>query len=167
MNRNRVVSSPLFFCAIALACGMLIALSPWSRGEAVAEQQKSPSTAQQNTDAMHHDMEAMNHDIARLNRMVKDPAKKEDALALIQDLEQHTIAAKGMTPRAAATRPAAQRADYLTKYRQEMRNVLVTELDLEQQVSDGQTENAVAFLKQLRHLEQIGHEEFRPQRRHE
>ncbi len=169
MNRNRVSLRALSLGAIIVGCATLIAFSPLSFGEesGAAEHEHSAPASTQDSRALHHAMEAMNHDLARLTRMVKDPAKKEAALELIQDLEQHTLAAKGMTPRGAATRPAAERPEYLSRYRRELREVLAAELDLEQQVADGQTDKAVASIKQLRHLEQVGHSEFRPHRRHD
>ena len=112
--------------------------------------------------ALHKEMEAMNRSLQKLTRQIKDKSKNESSLAVVGELQQHTIACKLMMPTGATTQPADQQPKYVAEYRRQMAEVLRTELDLEQQIIDGKNDEAAQTIKKLRDQEKAGHKVYQP-----
>ena len=122
----------------------------------------APAAPSDSETPLHREMEAMNRVLAKLTRQAKDASKNEASLALVSELQQHTLACKALNPAAAATRPSSEQPKYLADYRQQMIEVFRQELDLEQQFMAGDNAKAAATIKAIRQLEKKGHDDFRP-----
>ena len=109
-------------------------------------------------------MEQIDKVYKQIGRWVKDPKNNEKALAKLEDMQRLTVQAKGMTPAHAAKVPEAERAKFVKEYRAMMGNMLRQELDLEDQLLEGQNDKAAETVKTLKELEENGHKEFRPKK---
>jgi soluble cytochrome b562 len=113
--------------------------------------------------SLEREMKAMSHDLKTIRGQVKDPTKNASTLAAVQDLEQHTIAAKSATPHVATTQPTpAANAAVKTDYQGDMINLLRHELDLEDALLTNDNDKAAKAADDLHDLEDQGHKEFRP-----
>jgi hypothetical protein len=130
--------------------------------EAPAAAASQPVAKAQDPKALEHEMEAVEKAYRALKRLVKDPKKTDAALAQVSAMQQHTLIAKDMVPAMAASKPEAERAQFIAKYRAAMGNVLKQELLLEEQILAGQTEKALETYESLKKLEADGHREFKP-----
>jgi hypothetical protein len=114
---------------------------------------------------LHETMEAMGKAFKAIRGQVSDPTKNESTLQLVAELERHTLAAKSMTPRGAATRPTDERAKYLADFRTDLANVLRGELELEEALLDNKNDKAAEAVQTLADMMSEGHKEFRPKRK--
>jgi hypothetical protein len=152
---------PLFVAA--LCATLLFAASHFARAaEDAPKEGDAPKKPAAKPGDLHSEMEAMNKAIRTLNKSIADPKKLDASLAAVNDLQFHTIACKGITPKGAATQPADVKEKYVTEYRKQMNDVLKTEMDLEQQLIAGDTAKAQETVKQLRQEEKDGHKVYQP-----
>lgn len=106
-------------------------------------------------------MHAMGQDYKTLSGQINDAGKNDASLKLIDDMEQHTLAAKGMTPPIVAKAGEADRPKMLAKFRSEMGKLLQQEVDLEQALLDNDNAKAADMLGKMHQTEGEGHKEFR------
>jgi soluble cytochrome b562 len=112
------------------------------------------------------EMQAIEKPYKQLGRYVKDATKNQRSLSLIADMEQHTLVAKGMTPKIPKSVPEDQHAKYLSDYRAMMVNMVREELDLEEALIEGKNDKAAESIKALHDIEEQGHKEFKPKEKH-
>lgn len=143
---------------------MGLTVSPALLTSARAEEGK-PATPPAGADDLHHGMEAMGKTFKALKGQINDPTKNQSSLALVEELEKQTLAAKGMTPRGASTRPTDERAKYLADYRIDMANLLRGEIELEEALIDGKQDKVAEAFQSLVDQMTEGHKAFRPKRK--
>jgi hypothetical protein len=150
--------------ALALAVSMSF-ITPAARA---ADEHAKPAAAARaeahhgGENPLHETMEAMGKAFKAIRSQVSDPTKNESTLQLVVELERHTLAAKSMTPRGAATRPTDERAKYLADFRTDLANVLRGELELEEALLDNKNDKAAEAVQTLADMMSEGHKEFRP-----
>ena len=138
-----------------LMCGVLMLAYPLaSRAQDAATGPKRPQA----------DMMAMDKVFRALNAQVKDPAQNAASLAALAQMQAATVAAKDGMPPLVAALPAAEQAARVVEYKKEMLKLLRQELDLEEQLLDGNNAKAAETLAAMQATQQEGHRGFRPQR---
>jgi len=110
------------------------------------------------------DMMSMDKAFRALNAQVKDPAQNAASLAAVAQMEAATVASKDGVPPLVAALPEAERAARLVEYKKEINKLLRQELDLEEQLLDGNNAKAAETLAAMQATQQEGHRGFRPQR---
>ena len=138
-----------------LMCGVLTLAYPLaSRAQDAAAGPKRPQA----------DMMAMNKAVMALTAQIKDPAQNPASLAAVAQLLAATVAAKEDMPPLVAALPAAEQPARIVEYKKEMLKLLRQELDLEEQLLDGNNAKAAETLAAMQATQQEGHRGFRPQR---
>ena len=105
-------------------------------------------------------MERIEGAVKSLRRSLRDPANLEQSLALVTDIQAATIAAKGLTPHMAESVPEAERAAFVGAYRGMMLDFLDHQIVLERALLAGDEEAVTAAFKEVRDMEDTGHERF-------
>lgn len=115
--------------------------------------------------SLHREMESMGRSFKTLQKQITDPAQNASSLALLGDLQQHTVLAKNAAPPKMPTVSDAERPKHNADYRGMMLNLLRQELDLEEQLLDGKNDKAVETLKAMDVLQDQGHKDFQPKKK--
>ena len=115
--------------------------------------------------SLHREMESMGRAFKALQKQIQDPTKNASSLALVAELQQHTVLAKNAAPPKNVEDPNADRAKSAADFHGMMLNVLRSELDLEEQLLDNQNDKAAATLKSIDELQDQGHKEFQPKKK--
>jgi hypothetical protein len=110
-------------------------------------------------------MEGMGKAFKQIKAQAGDAGKNASTLELLAEMEKHTLAAKGMTPRGAATRPAEEKEKYLAEFRVDMANALRLELELEEVIADGENGKAAEAVQAIGNAMGEGHKEFKPKKK--
>ena len=108
------------------------------------------------------DMMAMDKAFRALNAQIKDAAQNAASLQAVADMEAATVAAKDAMPPLVAALPAAEQAARIVEYKKEIGKLLRQELDLEEQLLDGNNAKAAETLAAMQATQQEGHRGFRP-----
>jgi soluble cytochrome b562 len=111
-------------------------------------------------DEMEKQMKAIDKIYKLLPRRVKDAKKNAESLAMLAEMQQHTIAAKSLPPSNFESKPAAEQAQYIADYRLGMIKLLRSELDAEEQILKGKNDEASKIVKALIDQETEGHKKF-------
>ena len=93
-----------------------------------------------------------------LKTQITDTSKNQSSLQLIQEMQKHFLAAKGMEP--ARAKKETDKAKFLTEYHKAMINLMSEMLKLESAVVDNKNDEAAAILKNLNKIKSDGHDKF-------
>jgi hypothetical protein len=110
------------------------------------------------------DMMAMDKAFRALNAQVKDPAQNAASLTAVAEMQAATVAAKDAMPPLVAALPAPEQAARIVEYKKELEKLLRQEIDLEEQLLNGDNAKAADTLAAMQATQQEGHRGFRPQR---
>jgi hypothetical protein len=110
------------------------------------------------------DMQAMGRGFRTISTQIKDQTKNESSLALLSQMEQSSLSAKDAMPPLVTGLPDADRGAKLVAYKKEMVKLIRQELDLEEQLLDGNNAKAADTVAALNATMQEGHTDFRPAR---
>ncbi len=128
-----------------------------------------PLLAAMNQDPAHHDtdetplmlqMQVIGGGMKGLRRSLRDPEKDAASLEIVLEMQAASQLAKVEVPLAAAQVPEAERAAFVSEYRQEMVVMQQLLLELELALLRGDAENAQTIYKRLKAVEEEGHEAF-------
>lgn len=109
-------------------------------------------------------MKGMSRAFRVLKTQIGDASKKEENLALIGEMERACVAAKSGRPGGAmmkAAKSEAEKAAVLTTFRTHLIAIAHAMLDLETQVMEGKTQEAVASVEKIQKLRVEGHHEMK------
>jgi soluble cytochrome b562 len=113
---------------------------------------------------LERDMKAMNKPYKALLKQIKDKNKNADSLKLLIDLQAATMKAKVGEPEHL---PAGQKKDEALKdFRSMMATCLISELECERALLDGDNEAAEKKLNDVTATMDAGHKEYRPKEHH-
>jgi len=104
------------------------------------------------------EMIAANKALKTLKTQITDASKNQSSLQLIQEMQKHFLAAKGMEP--ARAKKESDKAKFLTDYHKAMINLMSEMLKLETAVVDNKNDDAAAILKGLTKIKSDGHDKF-------
>ena len=113
---------------------------------------------------MERDMKAIDRAFKQLKSQIADSSKNESSLDLVNQMEQSTLASKSQIPPRVRRMPATQQAQEASDYRQMMVSLFRLELDLEEQLINGDNAKAAATWDEIDKLQKDGHHEFRGKR---
>ena len=113
---------------------------------------------------LHQQMENMGRLFKRLKSQVSDSTRNDSSLDLVVQMEQLTLASKTQIPQIVNRMPATQQAEGKNDYRQMMVTLFRQELDLEEQLINGDNKAAAETVVAMDKLQDDGHKEFRPKR---
>lgn len=128
--------------------------TPAAGGAAVAKEGKAQKTE------LNDKMEEMDEALKKLRRTIRSPEQNKESLELITKIEQGALACKGMTPAKAATVPEAERAKFVNAYRKQMADLIVALCQMESAILDGSNDKAQEVYKNIKGIEDKGHEQF-------
>jgi hypothetical protein len=138
------------FWLMAFAIVMSFAISAsLARGADDKEKGASP---------LEDEMIAANNVLKKLKTQITDSSKNQSSLQMIQDMQKHFLAAKGMEP--LRTKKESDKAKFVTEYRKAMVALMSEMLKMETAVIDNKNEEAAAILKNLTKVKADGHEKF-------
>ena len=104
------------------------------------------------------EMIAANKALKTLKTQITDASKNQLSLQLIQEMQQHFLAAKRMEP--ARAKKETDKAKFLADYHKAMINLMSEMLKLESAVVDNKNDEAAAILKNLNKIKSDGHDKF-------
>jgi soluble cytochrome b562 len=164
MVSNRWARAIMF----AAMTGLMIA-TPVFVSRSVAQEAPATQPAGQNRPrgggrgpSLGSEMRSMGQAFEKINAQYKDPTKLDSTLTLLSTFETQALAAKSATPPMINQMPEADRKKAMDDYRQMMRNLVRTSLDLEDQLIAGDAEKATASIAKLADIEKTGHAAYRP-----
>jgi len=105
-------------------------------------------------------MTAMNKSLRTLKRQISDAAKKDDNLALIGKMKANVAEAIKLEPKKTKDVPAAEKAAYVEKFKQELTELGKTYDQLEAAIKDGKTAEAKAIFDKISEQKEKGHKDF-------
>ena len=107
-------------------------------------------------------MEEMGDHYKAMKKIIKDPAKNAETLALIDKSLQAALTSKLHLPKMMEKVPEADKPKMIAGYRKMMGRVIAMYVKLEAEIVDGKNEEAAETLKALHDLEEEGHEIYNP-----
>ena len=107
-------------------------------------------------------MEILSKSLKGLKKSLRDPAATAESMKLVYEAQLSALASKELPPSMLAKAPEAERPKLMMGYRKMMGNTVVVLLKLEEQIIDGKLEDAQETLKELKDLEDKGHEKYNP-----
>jgi len=107
-------------------------------------------------------MEEMGDHYKAMKKIIKDPSKNAETLALIDKSLQAALTSKLHLPKMMEKVPAADKPKMIAGYRKMMGRVIAMYVKLEAEIVDGKNEEAAETLKALHDLEEEGHEIYNP-----
>jgi hypothetical protein len=140
-----------------LFAATLMVIAPANSRLAFAADEKSKDTE------LSKKMEEIQDNLKKLRKTVKDSASNQQTLETLSKLQQLTIASKSLTPAKAANVPEADRAKFVTGYRKSMASLLEHFCKIETAVLDNDNAKAEELFKQLKKIEDDGHEKYSDQ----
>jgi hypothetical protein len=114
--------------------------------------------------SMERDMKSMDRAFKTLKSQISDSSKNESSLELVNQMEQATLSSKEQLPPKVRRMPATQQAEEKNNYRQMMLSMFRLELDLEEQLINGDNTKAAQTWEEMDKLQKDGHHEFRGKR---
>ena len=105
-------------------------------------------------------MTAMNKSLRTLKRQISDAAKKDDNLALIGKMKANVAEAIKLEPKKTKDVPAAEKAAYMEKFKQELTELGKTYDQLEAAIKEGKTAEAKAIFDKISEQKEKGHKDF-------
>ena len=114
---------------------------------------------------IHQQMETMGRLYKKLKSQIADSSQNASSLDLVTQMEQATLACKSQIPQKVTRMPTTQQAEAKTDYHQMMVTLLRHELDLEEQLVNGDNAKAAQTVVEMDQTEKDGHKEFRGGRR--
>lgn len=139
-------------CALVGACGLVLLVSFTNRENA--------SSVTLDETPLAEAMETIEDEMRVLRKSLKDPAQNSASLTSIVAMQGAVAKAKILSPQMAGTQPAEKREAFVIDYRRTMIGMARQLLDLEELVLDGKNEEAGTLFKEIRRLEDSGHERF-------
>lgn len=121
----------------------------------------SPTTPQDHEESpLEEAMLDLEEAVGKLRRTLRDEAKTAESLEYLLLAQRATFRARLETPSMTADLPEADRAAFQRDYRKVMVELLTTQLRLETALLDGDLETARATFKEMRPIEDKGHDRF-------
>ena len=145
------------------AAGVLVLFGWIAPREVLAPMQEPRGKPHDDESVLETRMHAIEDELKALRRLLRDPAKSAEALAMLAKLQGDSLAAKSESPRFLAQIPEAERAKFLADYRREMVRFLEISLKVERALLDAKPAEAQVAFDELRATEDPAHAQFAPE----
>ncbi len=152
------VSLCSFLCAVAVATGA------YAADEApAASPQPNPGALRKHDDQteLGSHMEKLSGAYRKLSRQVADASKNEDSLKLIATIRAQAEEAIKLKPAKTADVPEADRAAFVAKYQEEMKEFIAEVEKVETALKANRNEEAATLVKKMKKDSDEAHKEFR------
>lgn len=106
------------------------------------------------------EMSAMNKSLRMLKRQIADASKKDDNLALVGKMKASVDASLKFEPAKTKDIPAADKAAYLEKYKQQMNDLKKSFDELEAAIKADKQDDAKKIFEKLSEQKEKGHKDF-------
>lgn len=137
-------AAPVLAVAMVVSAATLIAAAP-----------------KQDDVSLHDRMEVLRNNLRALARNVADPAKQQESLKLVAEMQKHIVAAKEQPAPKLNTQPEGAREAYGLAYRKAMTEVLEELARLEIDIIDKNGEQATKRIREnLVKMRDAAHEKF-------
>ena len=97
----------------------------------------------------------------QLSQQVTDPARQQENIALLESLRKASSDSKALSPRKAASVPAADREKFLADYRTDLDELKDAFSRIEEAVKAGQYDKARSLLATVNTIKKEGHGKFK------
>jgi len=138
---------------LALLMAALLVIAPMN------DRWASVAAAAEDSELMKQ-MEAMQDHLKKLRKSIKDPKENAASLETLTKFQEATVLSKQQVPARAAMVPEAERPKFIAAYRKEMVALLEHTCKIEAAILDGDNAKAEELFKQLKKIEDDGHEKF-------
>lgn len=142
---------------VIVSFGALICLGAWFSPALATASQDESAVAETEMDRQ---MEIIEEGLKKLRRSLRKEEKNAESLEWIAKIQDASLKSKLETPKMAVKIPEDQRAKFVADYRKEMAVVVIRMCEMEIAVLDGDLDKAQGLYKQLKSLEDSGHEKF-------
>ena len=106
------------------------------------------------------EMKAMNKSLRTLKRQVADATKKDENVGLIAGIKKNIDASMKLEPAQTKDIPAAEKAAYLDKYKNQMTDLSKAFDELDAAVKADKGDAAAAIFEKLSQSKEKGHKDF-------
>jgi hypothetical protein len=106
------------------------------------------------------EMKAMNKSLRTLKKQAADASKKEENLGLVAKMKKNIEAAAKLNPITTKDVPAADKAAFLAKYKDQMASVSKSIDDLEVAIKADKTDDAKKIFEKMSDEKEKGHKDF-------
>jgi len=106
------------------------------------------------------EMKSVNKNLRTLKRQVADASKKDDNLALLATIKKNIAAALKLEPAKTKDVPAAEKAAYVDKYKQQMSDLGKSFEEIETAIKADKTDDAKKLFEKLSQQKEKGHKDF-------
>ena len=137
--------------SLLLAVAILAFAAPFVRA---AEEKKTKT-------GLDDQMENIDEAMSKLRRTIRKAELNNDSLKLLTDLQQAAVACKAMVPAKAAKLPESQRAPFIAAYRKDMAELVISLSQMEIAILNGDNTKAQDIYKQLKTMEDKGHDKYK------
>ena len=106
------------------------------------------------------EMKTMNKNLRTLKKQVANASLKDANLKLIAEIKKTIAASMKLEPAKTKDVPAAEKAAYIEKYKQQMTDLAKTYDEIEAAIKSGKTEDAQKAMEKLGEQKEKGHKDF-------
>ena len=106
------------------------------------------------------EMKNVNKSLRTLKRQVADASKKDENLALVATIKKSIDAALKLEPAKTKDVPAAEKAAYVDKYKQQMSALGKSFDEIEEAIKADKTDDAKKLFEKLSEQKEKGHKDF-------
>lgn len=149
MTSIRRMTALVAFCLVVAGATALAT----SAGRSCAQPEALPTLGEH--------MDGMKDALRTIGRGHNDESKRDDVLRALTQLQEHTLAAKGLMPDKVEKMPEGERGEAMTDYRIRMSMVLGLTTELEVAYLDGEHDKVDDIIRnKLFPIRDAGHNEF-------
>ncbi len=120
----------------------------------------SPRSLADDDSPLERSMSTMNASLRALKRQVADPAQNASALELIGKMKKAAVASRDESPSMVKEIPEADRAKFLSSYKDAMTDLIGQIDELNLAVKENRTKDALKLLDELKETKREGHSQF-------
>ncbi len=153
------MSIPVTFAGLAGAALLVAAASPQPSSAALQEgAEAAPAAAAEEADPLHDSMEVMQRSLKALRKLMRDPAKKDEALAAVREMEAAVLVGLANVPEPLEKLEGSALLAHDVEYKRRMAAVYTTLLDMELALDEGDSDALKTLYRALGGQKKEGHQ---------
>ena len=147
------------FAGITGAAFLVAAASPQPTTEAFQEgAEEAPAAAADEANSLHDSMETMQRNLKALRKLMRDPAKKDEALAAVREMEGAVLLGLAHVPKPLKELEGSALLAHDVDYKRRMATVYTTLLDMELALDKGDADALKTLYRALGGQKKEGHQ---------
>ncbi|MEC8510592.1 MAG: cytochrome b562 [Planctomycetota bacterium] len=120
----------------------------------------APAAADEEADPLHESMEAMQRNLKALRKLMRDPAKKDEALAAVHEMEAAVLVGLAHVPEPIEKLEGSALIAHDVAYKRLMASVYTTLLDMEIALDEGDADALKTLYRALGGQKKEGHQTY-------